>query len=164
MENQSPGLEIAIFAAGCFWDAEAAFRRREGVVATETGYTGGIEPDPDYEQVCSGTTGHAEAVRIAFDPAVVTYDQLLDLFWDIHDPTEPGKGTNERSAIFYSSEEQKHTAGASRDRLQASGKHPGRTILTGIVPASRFWKAEEHHQQFYEKCGRSYTAMEKYWE
>jgi peptide-methionine (S)-S-oxide reductase len=160
----SPGLEIAIFAAGCFFDVEAAFRRREGVVATEVGYTGGTTPDPDYEQVCSGTTGHAEAVRIAFDSAVVTYDQLLDLFWDIHNPTQPGEEPYERSAIFYSSEEQKNRAEASRDRLQASGKYCGRTILTGIVPASRFWKAEEHHQQFYEKCGRSYTATVKYWE
>jgi peptide-methionine (S)-S-oxide reductase len=159
----TPGLEIALFAAGCFWDVEAAFRKRDGVVATETGYTGGTEPDPGYEQVCSGSTGHAEAVRIAFDPAVVSYDQLLDLFWDIHDPTKPGE-ENERSAIFYFSEEQKHCAETSRDRLQASGKYRGRTILTAIVPASRFWKAEEHHQQFYEKCGRSYTAAEKYWE
>jgi len=164
MENQSPALEIAIFAAGSFWDVEAAFRRVDGVVATEAGYTGGAEPDPDYELVCSGTTGHAEAVRIAFDPAVVTYDQLLDLFWDIHDPTQPGEGTNERSAIFYFSEEQKHSAEVSRDRVQASGKYRGRKIVTGIIPASRFWKAEEHHQQFYEKCGRSYTATEKYWE
>lgn len=160
----TPGLEIATFAAGCFWDVEAAFRRLDGVVATEVGYTGGTSPDPDYEQVCSGTTGYTCAVRIAFDPAVVTYDQLLNLFWEIHNPAQPAEEPYERSMIFYSSEEQKHSAEESRDRLQASGRYHGAQIVTVIVPAARFWKAEEHHQQFYEKCGRSYTATVKYWE
>ncbi len=160
----APSREIAVFAAGCFWDVEASFRRLDGVMATETGYTGGTVPDPDYEQVRSGTTGHAEAVRIAFDPGIVSYDQLLDLFWEIHDPTKPAEAPSERSAIFFTSEEQKQRAEASRDRLQASGKYRGRTILTAIVPASRFWTAEEYHQQFYEKCGPSYTATVKYWE
>lgn len=164
METRSPAPEIAIFAAGCFWDIEAAFRRLEGVLATEAGYTGGTEPDPGYEMVHSGATAHAEAVRIAFDPSVVSYDRLLDLFWEIHDPTEAGTEAGERSAIFATSEEQKRKAEASRDRVQASGKFHGRRVLTEIIPASRFWKAEEHHQQFYEKCGRSYTATEKYWE
>ena len=164
METLSTAPEIAIFAAGCFWDVEAAFRRLEGVLATEAGYTGGTEPDPGYEMVRSGATGHAEAVRIAFDPSVVSYDQLLDLFWEIHDPAEPVKAPCERSVIFFTSGEQKHRAEASRARQQASGRLRGKTVLTEILPASRFWKAEEHHQQFYEKCGRSYTATEKYWE
>ncbi|NYT07996.1 MAG: peptide-methionine (S)-S-oxide reductase MsrA [Methanomicrobiales archaeon] len=155
---------MAIFAAGCFWDVEAAFRRIEGVAATEVGYTGGTAPDPAYEQVRSGTTGHVEAVRIAFDSAVVRYDQLLDLFWDIHDPTAPAETSSERSVIFFTSAEQEQRAEASRDRLQASGRYGGRKILTEILPASRFWEAEEHHQQFYEKCGRSYTTTVKYWE
>jgi methionine-S-sulfoxide reductase len=118
----TPGLEIALFAAGCFWDVEAAFRRLNGVVATEVGYTGGTTPDPDFEQVCSGTTGHTAAVRIAFDPAVITYDQLLDLFWTIRDPSQPAEEPHERSAIFYFSEAQKNSALASRDRLQSSGR------------------------------------------
>ncbi len=164
MENRPPDLEIAIFAAGCFWDVEAAFRRIAGVAATGVGFTGGVTSKPDYEQVCSGTTGHVEAVRVAFEPAVVSYDQLLTVFWEIHDPTEPADASHERSVIFFTTDEQEHTAEASRDRLQASGRYGERKILTEILPASRFWEAEEHHQQFYEKCGRSYTTTEKYWE
>ncbi|OPX72238.1 MAG: methionine sulfoxide reductase A [Methanoregulaceae archaeon PtaU1.Bin059] len=163
------GLEQATFAAGCFWGVEAAFRQVKGVVATEVGYTGGTVPDPTYPQVCSGKTGHAEAVRVIFDPEVVSYDHLLDIFWEIHDPTQVNRqgadiGTNYRSAIFYHSASQKATAEASRERLQRSGRFGRRVIATEIVPASRFWKAEEYHQQYYEKCGRGYCASARYWE
>lgn len=162
-------LEQATFAAGCFWGVEAAFRQIKGVVATEVGYTGGTVPYPTYEQVCSGETGHAEAVRVTFDPRVVTYDQLLSIFWEIHDPTQvnrqgPDIGTNYRSAIFYHSPTQQAAAEASRDRLAKSGRYGGRPIATGIYPASRFWKAEEYHQQYYEKCGSGYCASSKFWE
>ncbi|MGB4236111.1 MAG: peptide-methionine (S)-S-oxide reductase MsrA [Methanoregulaceae archaeon] len=159
-----PGLEIAIFAAGCFWDVEAAFRKIDGVVGTETGYTGGTIPDPDFELVRSATTGHVEAVRVAFDPAVVNYDELLEVFWNIQDPTEPAEEACELSAIFFSTEEQQRTAESSRNRLQASGGYGNRPVITKILPASRFWRAEDHHQQFFEKCGRSYVAAGKYWD
>jgi methionine-S-sulfoxide reductase len=164
MDSHPPGLEIAIFSAGCFWDAEAAFRRIEGIVHTETGYTGGTSDDPDYEQVSSGFTGHAEAVRIAFDPTRISYDQLLDLFWEIHDPTGPFEMPGERSAIFFSTEEQHSRAEASLNRLRESGKCGGRAILTRILPVTRFFRGEEHHQQYYEKCGRGYGASQTPWD
>ncbi len=162
-------LERATFAAGCFWGIEAAFRQIKGVVETAVGYTGGTVPEPNYKKVCSGRTGHAEAVGIVFDPAVVSYEKLLDTFWNMHDPTQvnrqgPDTGTNYRSAIFYHSMEQKKLAEASRDRLAVSEKYRGKTIATEIVPASQFWKAEESHQQYYEKCSRGYCTSQKYWE
>ena len=155
------GYQRAAFAAGCFWDAEAAFRRVNGVVATVAGFTGGSVPEPSYSDVSEGTTGHAEAVDIIFDPAVVTYDQLLDLFWEIHDPTQQEQqgdytGPQYRSAIYYHDEEQHGAALASRDRVQHSGTFRDKEIVTEMVPASRFWPAEESHQQFYEKCGKGY--------
>jgi len=161
-------LEQATFAAGCFWGIEAAFRSVRGVVGTWTGYTGGTVQNPTYEQVCSGSTGHAEAVRVEFYPRVVTYDQLLEVFWDIHDPTQenrqgPDIGTNYRSVIFYHSNDQKEKALASRDRAQRSPRLKGRKIVTRIHPAGPFWKAEDCHQQFYEKCGWGYAAGPKYW-
>lgn len=157
------GSETATFAAGCFWGVEAAFRQTEGVIETRVGYTGGTVPHPTYEQVCSGTTGHAEAVEILFNPDVVSYDRLLEIFWKIHDPTQlnrqgPDIGTNYRSAIFCHSPGQKSAAASSRDRLQRSGKYGNDPIVTEIVTASDFWPAEEYHQQFYEKCGRGYCA------
>jgi peptide-methionine (S)-S-oxide reductase len=162
-------LERATFAAGCFWGIEAAFRQIKGVVETAVGYTGGTVPEPDYKKVCSGRTGHAEAVGIIFDPAVVSYEKLLDTFWTIHDPTQvnrqgPDIGTSYRSAIFYHSPEQKELAEASKTRLANSKKYQGKTIATEIVPAPEFWKAEEYHQQYYEKCGRGYCASKKCWE
>jgi len=167
MQEES-GLEQATFAAGCFWGVEAAFRRVESVVRTWTGYTGGTVQYPTYKQICSGSTGHAEAVRVEFDPRVVTYDQLLEVFWDIHDPTQenrqgPDIGTNYRSAIFYHSNDQKEKALASRDRVQGSPRLKGRKVVTEILPAGPFWKAEDCHQQFYEKCGWGYAAGPKYW-
>lgn len=166
-ENQD--LEQATFAAGCFWGIEAEFRRVEGVVTTIVGYTGGDVSSPTYEQVCSGTTGHAEAVRVVFDPTNVTYDQLLDVFWRIHDPTQvdrqgPDIGTNYRSAIFYHSPEQKELAESSKDRLQKSGKFGKKPIATEISPVTEFWTAEEYHQHYYEKCGSGYCTSQKYWE
>jgi peptide-methionine (S)-S-oxide reductase len=158
-----PGKEYgkAMFAAGCFWDVEAAFRRIEGVVETVTGYTCGTAPDPTYEQVGSGTTGHVEAVGLVFDPAVVTYENLLEIFWDVHDPTSADgqgdyTGTRYRSVIFWHTGEQKAAALASRDRLAVSGKFGISPLVTEILPASVFWPAEEHHQRFYEKCGQGY--------
>ena len=137
-QNNRP--DKATFAAGCFWDVEAAFRKVEGVLETVTGYTGGSLPDPGYEQVESGTTGHAEAVGIVYDPSVVSYDQLLDIFWDMHDPAQVGgqgeyTGSQYRSVIFFHNEEQKTTAIKSRDRLAASEKYRNRPILTEILPA-----------------------------
>lgn len=158
---EKPGK--ATFAAGCFWDLEAAFRNIEGVLETVTGYTGGSVPDPAYEQVESGTTGHVEAVGIVFDPAIVSYDQLLEIFWNIHDPTDEGgqgdyTGSQYRSMIFYHCEEQKTAATRSLDHLRKSEKFGNRFIRTGIHPAATFWLAEECHQRFYEKCGQGYCT------
>jgi peptide-methionine (S)-S-oxide reductase len=159
----------ATFAAGCFWDVEAAFRKVDGVLETVAGYTGGSLPDPHYEDVESGTTGHAEAVGIVFDPAVVSYNNLLDIFWSIHDPAQvigqgEYSGSQYRSVIFCHDEEQKMAAMRSRDRLAASEKYRDRPILTKILPASTFWPAEECHQKFYDKCGQGYGASRQIYE
>jgi methionine-S-sulfoxide reductase len=162
-ETPSPDLEgtqRATFAAGCFWGVEAAFRELEGVVATRVGYTGGATADPTYEQVCSDTTGHAEAIQVWFDPNVVSYDELLELFWSIHDPTTPNRqgwdfGSQYRSAIFFHDEDQEQAAIASRDDRQASLSRP---IVSEIVPASEFYDAEDYHQRYFEKHGGAYCA------
>jgi methionine-S-sulfoxide reductase len=156
-------LRKATFAAGCFRDVEAAFRRIDGVIETVAGYTGGTVPDPGYEQVGLGNTGHAEAVGIVYDPAVISYRQLLDIFWTIHDPTRPDgegdyPGPQYRSAIFYHDAGDREAAYLSRDRLTASGTYGDRPILTEILPATVFWPAEECHQHFYEKCALSYCT------
>jgi peptide-methionine (S)-S-oxide reductase len=153
----------ATFAVGSFWDAEAAFRRVNGVVATAAGYTGGSLANPTYERVSRGKTGHAEAVEVVFDPAVVTYHELLEVFWDMHDPTEPGRfgtftGPQYRSAIFYHNGSQKTAALASRTKVEAAGKSGNKPLATEILPAPEFWLAEECHQQFYEKSARSYCT------
>jgi peptide-methionine (S)-S-oxide reductase len=153
------GTETATFAAGCFWGVEAAFRQVKGVLATRVGYTGGTTLHPDYHEVCCGRTGHAEAVEITFDSGVVSYQDLLDLFWSLHDPTQlnrqgPDIGTNYRSAIFTHSEEQRFAAETSKKRLQESGRFGSRKIVTEIVPAPVFWSAEEYHQQYFEKTGQ----------
>ena len=150
----------AVFAAGCFWGVEAAFRRVPGVVSTRVGYTGGTTKDPSYEDVCTDRTGHAEAVEVEFDPDAVSYGRLLDVFWSIHDPTTPGRqgpdvGTQYRSAIFYTSEEQRRAAESSIKALQESGRLGGRRIVTELVPAREFFQAEEHHQRYLEKRGRA---------
>ena len=146
----------ASFAAGCFWGIEAAFRKREGVISTSVGYTGGSTQDPSYEEVCSGRTGHAEAVLVEYDPAQVSYEQLLELFWEIHDPTTPNRqgpdiGTQYRSAVYAHDAEQEAAAKASRDA--AAGRF-ARPIVTEIAPAGPFHKAEDDHQQYFEKRGR----------
>jgi len=148
-------IQKAIFAAGCFWGVEANFRKVEGVISTRVGYTGGSFSEPTYKDVCSHKTGHAEAIEIAFDPSKVTYDELLDVFWSIHDPTTlnrqgPDIGTQYRSVIFYINSEQKEKALNSKTRLEAS-KRNKRAIVTQIASASDFWEAEEYHQQYVEK-------------
>lgn len=149
--------EKATFAAGCFWGIEAAFRRIEGVTDATVGYTGGNTDNPTYQQVCTGRTGHAEAVLVAYDPARVSYGQLLDAFWAMHDPTQrnrqgPDVGSQYRSAIFYHTPEQQAAAIASKAALGKSGRMR-RPIATEIVPAQTFWRAEEYHQRYHEKHG-----------
>jgi peptide-methionine (S)-S-oxide reductase len=156
-ENPGDGLEKATFAAGCFWGIEAAFRQVKGVIATAVGYSGGHFERPTYEQVCTLNTGHAEAIRVIFDPKVVSYETLLDVFWKIHDPTTkdrqgPDVGKQYRSVIFYHNDEQKAAALASKEKLEKSGtfKNP---VVTEIVPVSDFYMAEDYHQQYFEKKG-----------
>ena len=151
--------EKATFAAGCFWGIEAAFRRVPGVVSTVVGYLGGTLENPTYQDVCTGRTGHAEAVQLEFDPAKVSYDQLLDLFWEIHDPTTlnrqgPDIGSQYRSAIFFHGPEQEATARASEERQSAAGRFRN-PIVTEIVPIATFWRAEDYHQQYFDKRGRA---------
>jgi peptide-methionine (S)-S-oxide reductase len=148
---------VATFAAGCFWGVEEAFRTVPGVVETSVGYTGGTVPDPGYERVCSGRTGHAEAVRVVYDPAKVGYRTLLERFFAIHDPTTrnrqgPDIGEQYRSAIFYHTPEQEREARAVVEELGRSGRFR-RPITTEIVPAGPFWRAEEYHQQYVRKHG-----------
>jgi peptide-methionine (S)-S-oxide reductase len=150
-------VEKATFGAGCFWGVEAAFRQIPGVTETAVGYLGGTKPNPTYEDVCTDETGHAEVVEVTFDPAKVSYDQLLDVFWQSHNPTTlnrqgPDIGTQYRSAIFFHSPEQEAAARTSKDRQQASGRF-SRPIVTEITPASTFYRAEDYHQQYLEKRG-----------
>lgn len=156
-----PKREKATFAAGCFWGVESAFRELlgKGVVSTRVGYTGGHYPNPTYKDVCSGKTGHAEAVEVVFDPGTIGYAKLLDVFWSIHDPTTPNRqgpdvGSQYRSAIFYHSPEQKKLAEESRRRLEESGRFSSK-IVTEITEASTFYPAEDYHQQYHEKRGES---------
>jgi len=154
-------VETALFAAGCFWGVEAAFRATPGVTATAVGYSGGSTEAPTYRQVCSGRTGHAETVRVEYDPVQVTYDQLLEVFWEAHDPTTlnrqgPDVGTQYRSAIFVDGPAQEAAATASRERHQATLRRP---IVTEITPASTFWCAEEYHQQYLEKRGAAHCRF-----
>lgn len=149
--------EIATFAAGCFWGVEEKFSQVKGVISTRVGYTGGTAMNPTYEDVCTGTTGHAEAVRVEYDPAIVTYEELLELFWTIHNPTllnrqGPDVGTQYRSAIFYQNDEQKEEALASKEELERSGKYDY-PIVTEIAKAMEFYDAEEYHQKYYMKKG-----------
>jgi peptide-methionine (S)-S-oxide reductase len=147
--------EKATFGAGCFWGVEAAFRELPGVVEAAVGYAGGTLSNPRYEDVCTDRTGHAEVVQVTFDPARVSYEQLLDKFWNVHDPTTknrqgPDHGTQYRSVIFYHSAEQEEAARASKERQQARWTRP---IVTEIVPAPEFYRAEEYHQRYLEKRG-----------
>lgn len=156
-------MEQATFAAGCFWGVEAAFRRVKGVLDVTVGYTGGTLADPDYRTVCSGRTGHAEAVLVRFDPEQVSYERLLDFFWKIHDPTTlnrqgPDVGSQYRSAIFTHNVEQEQSAKRSLAALEASGQLR-RPVVTQIVPATVFYPAEEYHQRYLEKHGRTHCAL-----
>jgi len=152
-------METATFAAGCFWGVEAIFRQVPGVVETTVGYMGGTLDNPTYKEVCSGRTGHAEVVQVVFDPGKVSYRQLLDVFWENHDPTTPNRqgpdiGSQYRSAIFYHSPEQQTAALASKQREDASGRIP-RKIVTQVTQAGPFWQAEDYHQRYLEKRGRA---------
>lgn len=150
-------MKKATFGAGCFWGVEETFRQVEGVTDATVGYSGGTLANPTYHDVCTGQTGHAEVVEVQYDPAMVSYERLLDVFWSNHNPTTlnrqgPDIGTQYRSVIFYHDDEQKAAATASRDRLQASGRFP-RPIVTQIESASPFYRAEEYHQQYLAKRG-----------
>ncbi len=150
-------MEKATFGAGCFWGVEAAFRKVPGVLSVSVGYSGGSSKDPTYKEVCSGNTGHAEVVEMAFDSSKVSYEDLLDVFWKIHDPTTlnrqgPDVGTQYRSAIFFHTPEQEASAVASKEKLQGSGRYK-KPSVTEITPASEFYRAEEYHQYYYEKQG-----------
>ena len=154
------GAQRATFAAGCFWGVEASFREVEGVIQTAVGYTGGETAEPTYEQVCSGRTGHVEAVEVWFDPSIVTYDELLRTFWSIHDPTTRDRqgwdfGSQYRSAVFVHDAEQKRLAIGSRDEHQ---KVLARPIVTEIVPVTPFYDAEDFHQRYFEKHGGAVCA------
>lgn len=147
----------ATFGAGCFWGVEAAYRQIPGVLSTAVGYLGGTMQNPSYRDVCSGTTGHAEVVEVTYDPARVTYDDLLTVFWENHDPTTlnrqgPDVGTQYRSAIFYHDETQKTSAEASKEERERSGRYR-KPIVTEITPATEFYMAEDYHQQYLEKRG-----------
>lgn len=148
-------MKKATFGAGCFWGVEAAFRRVPGVVSTAVGYMGGSLKNPTYHDVCTGTTGHAEVVQVEYDPSQVSYDDLLNLFWTIHDPTSlnhqgPDVGAQYRSVIFFHDTEQRAAALASKQRLRLSGQYR-RPIVTEITRASTFYPAEEYHQHYLEK-------------
>src|SRR6185436_18906952 len=150
-------LKKALFGAGCFWGVEAVFRATKGVKKTEVGYAGGTVPHPTYEQVCTGKTGHAESVEVTFDPKEVSYETLLDIFWNNHNPTTlnrqgPDVGTQYRSIIFYADDSQKKSATAGKEKLEKSGtwKDP---VVTEIIPLMPFYTAEEYHQQYLEKRG-----------
>ncbi|MFO8133152.1 MAG: peptide-methionine (S)-S-oxide reductase MsrA [Thermoplasmatota archaeon] len=150
-------MRAATFAAGCFWGVEAAFQELDGVVSTLVGYTGGATLNPSYREVCTGTTGHAEAVQVSYDPDVVSYQELLDAFWNMHDPTQhdrqgPDVGSQYRSAIFYHDEMQRRAAERSKRELQQSGRIKGE-IVTEIAKAGPFYPAEEYHQRYLEKRG-----------
>jgi peptide-methionine (S)-S-oxide reductase len=150
-------IETATFGAGCFWGIEAAFRNIPGVVDATVGYSGGHMENPTYKDVCTDETGHAEVVQVTFDPSKLSYEQLLDAFWKMHDPTQvnrqgPDFGTQYRSAIFFHSPEQKAAAEKSKAALQASGKLR-KPIATEVTPAGPFYRAEEYHQRYLEKRG-----------
>ena len=150
----------ATFGAGCFWGVEDVFMHTPGVTTTRVGYTGGHSKNPSYHDVCSDTTGHAEAVEVTYDPAKISYDQLLKVFWDNHDPTTPNQqgpdfGTQYRSAIFVHDKEQQQAARASKEEQDTTGRFR-RPIVTEIVPADEFWEAEDYHQQYFAKRGISH--------
>ncbi len=150
-------MEKATFGAGCFWGVEAAFQKIKGVVSTTVGYMGGDFKNPTYKDVCTDKTGHAEVVHIAYNPLIISYEKLLDIFWDIHDPTQKNKqgsdrGTQYRSVIFYYTDPQKKLAEQSKRKLEELKKYK-KPIVTEITPAKEFYSAEEYHQKYFEKHG-----------
>lgn len=175
--QEEPELAKATFAGGCFWCMEPPFDALDGVVSTTSGYTGGHLDDPSYEQVSSGGTGHTEAVEIVYDPAKVSYEKLLEVFWVNIDPTDAkgqfcDRGSQYRSGIFYLSEEQRQLAEASKQKIDASGRLP-KTVVTEVTEATTFYRAEEYHQDYYQRhkfryklyrrgCGRD-RVLEKLW-
>lgn len=162
--KNSGNTQTAIFAAGCFWGVEEYFSRVKGVINSESGYTGGTTKNPTYEEVCADKTGHAEAVRITFDSKVVSYERLLQHFWELHDPTSLNKqgndiGSQYRSALFYTNPEQEKAAKKSLENLQKSGKY-SKKIVTEIVPAKEFYPAEEYHQDYLKKNPHGYCHID----
>ncbi len=158
MMNDENKRETASFAAGCFWGVEEAFRCLKGVIKTTVGYMGGITENPNYQDVCTGRTGHAETVEVIYDPTIISYEELLKAFWETHDPTTlnrqgPDIGDQYRSVIFYHNEDQKQAAQASKEKLEKSGKY-NREIVTQIIAAPTFYPAEDYHQQYLMKRGR----------
>jgi len=153
----------ATFGAGCFWGVESKLQKVKGVIDTVVGYTGGTTKDPTYKDVCTNKTGHAEVVQVTFDPSIITYEELLEIFWNIHNPTTLNRqgwdvGTQYRSAVFYHDEEQKQAAIALKEKLDKSGKYKN-PIVTEIVPALEFYRAEEYHQRYHEKNKRSTFSL-----
>ena len=165
-ENQNlkhDNYDVLTVGAGCFWGVEHKFGKVKGVVETEVGYSGGRTENPTYKDVCSDKTGHAEVVRVTFDPSVVSYETLLEFFWDIHNPTTLNRqgwdvGTQYRSVVFYHNEDQKYTALELKEKLDISGKYRN-PIITEIVPAGKFYRAEEYHQKYHEKNRRSVFSI-----
>jgi len=155
-KKQAKTSEFATFAAGCFWGVEEAFRQVPGVIETSVGYMGGKMDNPTYKDVCTNTTGHAEVIQVTFDPNMISYDYLLDIFWTNHNPTTKNRqgldiGTQYRSAIFFHSKNQEKQALASKAALEKSDVWHGKKIVTEIIPASTFWKAEDYHQKYLMK-------------
>jgi len=160
MTGDTDLYKTATFGAGCFWGVEAAFSNLNGVVSTAVGYMGGTLKNPSYKDVCTGQTGHAEVVQVTYDPSKVSYENLLAVFWSIHDPTQlnrqgPDVGTNYRSVIFYHDAEQGKIARKSKEAMETSGVFRFGKIMTTIVPAPEFYRAEEYHQHYHEKHGGS---------
>jgi peptide-methionine (S)-S-oxide reductase len=158
MSENGNNLQTATFAAGCFWGVEEEFRKVKGIKSTIVGYTGGWFDHPTYEHVCTDKIGHAEAIQIMYDPKEVSYQDLLVLFWSIHNPTTRNRqgfdyGSQYRSAIFYHTPEQEEVASKSKEELEKSGRFKNKKIVTEIIPASTFYKAEEYHQKHYQKKG-----------
>ena len=156
-KKENSDYQLATFAAGCFWGVESIFKQAKGVVETTVGYTGGTTLNPTYHQVCTGITGHAEAVQVKFDPKVISYEELLSLFWRLHNPTTPNRqgpdvGTQYRSAIFYHNEWQRKAAERSKEEFDRSGVYINKAT-TQIIPASKFYEAEYYHQDYFEKRG-----------
>ncbi|MFH1404159.1 MAG: peptide-methionine (S)-S-oxide reductase MsrA [Candidatus Altiarchaeota archaeon] len=163
--EENPGLEVATFAGGCFWCMEAGFEPLEGVVEAVSGYTGGRDDDPTYDEVSTGSTGHLEAVQVYYDPEKISYRELVEEYWKNIDPTDAGgqfadRGSQYETAIFYHNEEQKRIADESKKMLQESGKYDS-PIATKVIKFERFYTAEEYHQDYYKKNNVHYSAYKK---